>query len=195
MHKFFRMILLFVLLVFLLSSCSVKEQITYDFSTYLSGNSDFENDAALVLPSKDDLINAEVLYYMYYYNVTLDHIYDSLSDERRMIQLTVKYPDEDFEDAVSSIEQKSEFYYSKAMSSQFYYKDLFYNGFEFHNNDYCACAYNICSDTNTISYIVFACNELSFMNVASSLKYSNIIDSDDILVSREWGEKKHYGFK
>ena len=193
MHKFFRMILLFVFLVFLLSSCSVKEQITYDFSTYLSGNSDFENDAALVLPSKDDLINAEILYYMhyynvtymYYYNVTSNQIYDSPSDERRMIQLTVKYTDEDFEDAVSSIEQKSEFYYSKAMSSQFYYKDLFYNGFEFHNNDYCACAYNICSDTNTISYIVFTCNELSFMNVAYSLKYINIIDSDDIILSRE----------
>lgn len=144
-------------------SCTDNEnQVNYNFDTYLTANSSFEKNIATVMPSKEDLINTKVLYYIYY-NGDNEGIF-----RNTMLRLTVEYSDEDFAKAVQTMKVHWESHHGM----QFYYNGILYDGFMFHNHgDYCGIAYHICTDLNTISYIAFVNDELSYMNVADALIY------------------------
>lgn len=163
-NRLLKLLILFLLigLVLINRSCSNKEQLNYDFDTYLNGDSDFEKNIATVMPTKDELMNSKILYYMYY-----DNGRDIETSESKMVRLTVKYSDEDFVKAIQRMKEQAALYYSK----QFYYNGSLYDGFFFHNNGYCAFAYNFCSDSNTISYLAFDCWELEFMDVEDALGF------------------------
>lgn len=159
-------IFLFVLIsLFLISSgCSHKEKLSYDINTYLSGDTNFERNIATVMPSKEELKNSKVVYYLYYDDGGNDE-----TSQNKMIRLTVEYSDENFINATQTLEQNAILYDSESMSSDFYYNGILYDSFIFYNNGYCAVAYHACSNSKTISYIAFYSWDLQFMDVESAL--------------------------
>ena len=173
-------ILFLIILVLVIAGCSPKEQVSYDFTTYLSGDSEFEKNVALVMPSKEELENSKVVYYVYY-----DNCEKSDTFGKKMIQLTVEYSDEDFSNAVQKMKNRFDLYDNGIMNSQFFYNGVLYDSFSFRENDYCAIAYNTCSDSNTISYIAFDSLDLEFMDVASALKLFTKFESEPQLISLE----------
>ena len=173
-----RLLLLFISIIALLglSGCASKEQISYDFDTYLSCNTSFEKNYKLVMPSKDKLNDATVLYYVYYDSK------NTVTQPDRMIQMTVKYSDELFVSEKQGLEEKiiepdasfetEEFYFNGSL----YQGSLFYNveanNDEFedtYNDGYFAFAYNVCTTSNTISYLVFESEDLQYMDMQSAL--------------------------
>ncbi len=161
-----RLVLLVVLifLIMITSGCASKEQVSCDFDAYLSGNTDFERKIEAVMPSKNELADSKIIYYVYY-----DNGEDISTFANSMIRLTVAYSDEDLQKAIQKIEELTEEYYDDVMGGQFYYNGTLYKGFQFYDNGYCALAYHICSDSNTISYIAFACDNLTYMDVGGAL--------------------------
>lgn len=173
-----RFLLLFICLMVLFgfSGCDAKEQISYDFDTYLSFNTSFEKNIKLVMPSKDELKDATVLCYVYYDSNTTKIQPD------RMIQMTVQYSKDQFAKENQELEQVTTKYDLSCEIENFYYNSNLYKGFVFYNYDarddefedtyndgYCAFAYHVCTDLNTISYIVFESDDLEYMNMESAL--------------------------
>ena len=130
-NRLLKLLILFLLigLVLINCSCSNKEQLNYDFDTYLNGDSDFEKNIATVMPTKDKLMNSKILYYMYY-----DNGRDNDPSESKMIRLTAKYSDEDFTTMVQTMQEQSELYYNESMSRKFYYNGTMYDGFISYDN-------------------------------------------------------------
>ena len=140
-----------------------KNEVTYNFDTYLTENSSFEKNIATVLPSKEDLANTKILYYIYCQNETLTF-------ENKMLHLTVEYSDENFAKALQTMQTNWETHYYESAGKPFYYNGIRYDGFAFYNHgDFCGIAYHVCTDSNTISYIAFVNDELGFMSVAAAL--------------------------
>ena len=88
-----------MIVLFCFSGCGAKQQISYDFDTYLSYNTSFEKNYKLVMPSKDELKNATVLYYVYYDSGT------TMVQPDRMIQMTVQYSQDQFVKEKEKLEQ------------------------------------------------------------------------------------------
>ncbi len=173
-----RLLLLFICLIvlFCFSGCGAKQQISYDFDTYLSYNTSFEKNYKLVMPSKDELKNATVLYYVYYDSGT------TMVQPDRMIQMTVQYSEDQFVNERQELEQITTEYDSSCEIENFYLNSMLYKGFNFYNYDarddefedtyndgYCAFAYHVCTDSNTISYIAFESDDLQYMNMELAL--------------------------
>ena len=176
---FLRLGLLFLLIFSVVSAggCANKEQISYDFSAYLSGNTDFERKVATVMPSKKQLEDSKITYYMYY-----DNGEDISTFANSMIRLTVEYSDEAMQEAMRKIEELSKEYYDDVMGGEFYYNGTLYKAFQFYDEGYCALAYHICPTSNTIAYIAFACDDLTYMNVGNALsQFPQIICEDQII--------------
>ena len=173
-----RLLLLLICLIvlFCFSGCGAKQQISYDFDTYLSYNTSFEKNYKLVMPSKDELKNATVLYYVYYDSGT------TMVQPYRMIQMTVQYSQNQFIKAQEKLEQIITQYDSSCEIENFYFNNMPYKGFNFYNYDarddefentyndgYCAFAYHVSTESNTISYIAFESGDLQYMNMESAL--------------------------
>ena len=173
-----RLLLLLICLIvlFCFSGCGAKQQISYDFDTYLYYNTSFEKNYKLVMPSKDELKNATVLYYVYYDSGT------TMVQPYRMIQMTVQYSQNQFIKAQEKLEQIITQYDSSCEIENFYFNSMPYKGFNFYNYDarddefentyndgYCAFAYHVSTESNTISYIAFESGDLQYMNMESAL--------------------------
>ena len=172
--------LLMISLIIIVSGCTNKEQVNCNFDTYLSGNTDFEKKVATVMPSKNELADSKIIYYVYYIDG------DDISNfANSMIRLTVEYSDDNFLKAIQKIEELSKEYYNDVMGGQFYYNGVLYRGFQIYNNGYYALAYHICSNSSTISYIVFECDNLTYMDVGSALSLFPQIICDDQIVKTE----------
>lgn len=167
-------------LLFILSlcGCSSKEQVSYDLSTYLCGDTDFEKNVATILPSKEELKNSKVVYYLYYNNGGTDE-----SSEKKMINLTVVYSDENFTKAANDLVESSLLHANESMSRRFYYNGVLYDGFIFNKNGYCAVAYHACSSTKTVSFIAFDSWDLQFMDIESALGLFPQFEREDQIVS------------
>ena len=165
-RKFSKLILLLLLILIcgliIAHSCADrKNEATYNFDTYLTANSSFEKNIVTVLPSKEDLTDSKILYYMYCENETF---------KNKMLHLTVEYSDEDFTNAVQKMQNYWETHYDESAGKPFYYNGILYDGFAFHNHgDYCGIAYHVCTDLNTISYIAFTNDELGYTSVVAAL--------------------------
>jgi len=155
-------------LIFNLSSCAAKETVTKDFSTYLDGSSDFETGISTVMPLKEDLENAKILDYTYYYSNLGFPTYSKW----RILFLAVEYSYEEFVNAKAEIEENC----LDEDIEEISYNDILFNGYWFHEGCYCAVGYHICSDSNTILYLGFRTDELSYMNAQQSAKYLPDID-------------------
>lgn len=169
---------LLLVLLSLMNGCSSKEHINYDLSTYLGSDTDFEKNVATILPSKEELKNSKVVYYLYYDNGGTDE-----SSEKKMINLTVEYSEECFVKAANDLAESSLLHASESMSRRFYYNGVLYDGFIFNKNGYCAVAYHACSSTNTISFIAFDSWDLQFMDVESALGLFPQFERENQIVS------------
>lgn len=156
-------LMLFLLMLTALCGCGKKQnRLIYDFDTYLCEDTEFDRNAATVLPSKEDLEDSEVVFYMFYDNGGDDEV---TSD--KMLRLTVQYSDEDYIKAKEKIEQHAS--QDKTQSSSFYYNGVLYNGFMINVEYYCGIAYHACEESKTISYIAFDTWYLQWMDVESAL--------------------------
>ena len=173
-----RLLLLVVcsMVLFGFSGCGAKNQISYDFDTYLSYNNSFEKNIMLVMPSKEELKDSTVLDYVYYDSG------ETVFEPYRMIQMTVQYSQDKFVIADERLEQITTQYDSSFEIENFYINSLLYTGFIFYNYDarddefentyndgYCAFAYHISTDSDTISYIAFESGDLQYMNMELAL--------------------------
>lgn len=138
-----------------------------DFENYLSDGTEFSKTASTVMPSKQELADAKILY-CFYEKHGKDN--DILGIHTRMLCLTVKYSDEKFQSESLRLEALNE-EHDGGMSSQFYLNGIFYKGFEYEYEN--GLAYHICSDTNTISYIAFRTQDLQYMEVKYALEQLN----------------------
>lgn len=160
-----------LLIGFVCSGCDEKTFSTSDANTYLKEKSEFNENIKNYLPSYEELKDAKIVFYTSYNNYEKE---EALS--KSMICMTVEYGAEDFKKARKKMEQLSEEFESSTMSSSFYCDGVLYNGFIIINNDYfvnngyCAIAYSVCSDAQTLSYIAFDSYDLQFMNVQSALE-------------------------
>ena len=181
-----KLTLLFICLMVLFgfSGCGAKEQISYDFDTYLSYNNSFEKNFKLVMPSKDELKDSIVLDYVYY------DLGATVFEPYRMIQMTVQYSQNQFIKAQEKLEQIITQYDSSCEIENFYFNSMPYKGFNFYNYDarddefentyndgYCAFAYHVSAESNTISYIAFESGDLQYMNMKSALSLFPEIES------------------
>lgn len=172
--KFISLTLL-ICLVVVLCGCENKEIISYNFETYLSGDSGFEKKFLTIMPTKNELADSKIIYYSYYNNGK-----DSFTFENGMIRLTVKYSN----DKLVNESQRLEGLYEandSVMNGQFYYNGILYKAFGFYDDAYedGALAYHICSDSSTISYIAFTCYDLAYMSVESALSIFPQIPYED----------------
>ena len=139
--------------------------ISFEVDTYLSHNTDFEKKAAVVLPSKEDIEGSKIIYYSLYDN-------SGASFEEGILCLTVEYSDEKFATESQRLEGLlvTE---NVGIGGSFYYNEVLYNSFQYEASKsdigYCALAYNINLESNAISYIVFSCENLTYMDVESAL--------------------------
>ena len=174
--KKFLLLFICLMVLFCFSGCGAKEQISYDFDTYLSYNNSFEKNFKLVMPSKDELNGSTILDYVYYDSGA------TAFEPDRMIQMTVQYSQDQFVIAKEKLEQIITQYDSSCEIENFYINSLLYEGFNFYNYDarddefkdtyndgYCAFAYHISKESNTISYIAFESGNLQYMNMESAL--------------------------
>lgn len=187
--KFKREFFKFALLILVISLTMItgcfwkKSQISYDFSTYLSYNTNFEKKASIVLPSKKEIEDSKVVYYAFYDN-------SGSSFQEGMLRLTVEYSNEKF---INETWRLEEIFKTKnlGMGGRFYYNGNLYDSFQYKavetDNEYCALAYHICSSSNTISYIVFSCENLTYMSVEDAI--SSFPQMEDQVIQYNSSEK------
>ena len=165
-----------VISLLLITGCQEKKQlISYDVDTYLSHNTNFEKKASVVLPSKKYIDDSKIVYYVLYDD-------SGASFQEGMLQLTVEYSNEKCLNESSRLE---ELYKTKniGMSGSFYYNRILYNSFQYQAFEsdigYCALAYHINLKSNTISYIVISCENLTYMSVEDAISYFPKIQQDN----------------
>ena len=176
--KKFLLLFICLMVLFCFSGCGAKEQISYDFDTYLSYNNSFEKNFKLVMPSKNELKGSIILDYVYYDSGA------TVFEPDRMIQMTVQYSQDQFVKEKEKLEQIITQYDSSCEIENFSFNSMSYKdkGFNFYNYDarddefedtyndgYCAFAYHISTDSNTISYVAFESGDLQYMNMESAL--------------------------
>ena len=157
-----------VISLLLITGCREQnELISYDIDSYLSCNTNFEKKASVVLPSKKDIEDSKIVYYALYDD-------SGASFQEGMLRLTVEYSNEKFLNASNRLEELFETK-NIGMGESFYYDGTLYNSFQYQAFDsdvgYCALAYHISSNSNTISYIVISCENLTYMSVEDAISY------------------------
>lgn len=160
--------LVLVISLLLITGCREEnERISYDLHTYLSCNTNFEKKASVVLPSKKDIEDSKTVYYALYDD-------SGASFQEGMLRLTVEYSNERL---LNESNRLKELFETKSigMAGSFYYDGILYNSFQYQAFEsdigYCALAYHICSNSNTISYIVISCENLTYMSVEDAISY------------------------
>ena len=167
MNRKFALLLLILLLITMFGCTGEKAHLSYDFDTYLSEDTVFEQKASIVLPSKKQLDNFKVADYYLYDN-------SGSSFQEGMLRLTVEYSDEKFANETQRLE---ELHNEKnvGMGGQFHYNGTLYDSFQYRAFEddigYCALAYHSYSDSNTISYIVISCENLTYMSVEDAISF------------------------
>ena len=167
MNRKFALLLLILLLITIIGCTGEKAHISYDFDTYLSEDTIFEQKASIVLPSKKQLEKFKVADYYLYDN-------SGSSFQEGMLRLTVEYSDEKFANETQRLEELHN-EKSVGMGGQFDYNGTLYDSFQYRAFEddigYCALAYHSGSDSNTISYIVISCENLTYMSVEDAISY------------------------
>lgn len=175
-RKFPNLVIWVVLIsLFLTTGCQEERKlISYDVDTYLSSNTTFEKKASIVLPSKKDIENSEIIYYALYDN-------SGSYFQEGMLRLKVKYSNETFSNEINRLKELFETK-NIGMGGSFYYDGTLYDSFQYQAFEsdigYCALAYNIDSNSNTISYIVISCENLTYMSVKDAISYFPQIQLD-----------------
>ena len=162
----------FLCFLIIVSICVVSCQdsdniVSYDFDMYLKNGTYFEETASMVMPSKDSLNNAEIVFYEF------QHYSD------KILRLIVNYQENDFSLAQKKLneqhnELKSPLYVKIPLYEKFYFEDRLYCCYIFYNyhNDNLksyAIAYSISADEKSISYILYESFDLQFMNASDAL--------------------------
>ena len=136
-----------------------------NFENYLIRDTDFEKAAATVMPTKQSLSNATIVFYEY----------EKISSDDQIIRLSVAYSEEEFNKSKLEIEEQ----YKKMTQNMnnpheddFYFDGIRYYCFTFYDNGYCAMAYHICPETRTISYLFCKNFDLQTMTVEAALTSS-----------------------
>lgn len=150
--------------VLILSGCS-KDWVHYDFNGYLNEGTAFEENIKSILPSKEDLSEEKVVYYLHYNDKA---IFESTADS--LLQLTVEYSEEGFEKAQATLEKHMAAFCESTEGESFFYNGVLFRGFMFYDQRYCAVVYHLCPGTKTISYIAFSCEELSYLSIEDAIK-------------------------
>ena len=120
-----------------------------------------------MLPPKKDLEDSKIVYYAFMDN-------SGASFQEGMLRLTVEYSKERL---LSESNRLEELFETKniGMAESLYYDGIPYNSFQYQAFDsdvgYCALAYHISSNSNTISYIVISCENLTYMSVEDAISY------------------------
>ena len=163
-------LIVFGLVIFLLLITGCQEEnklISYDVHTYLSCNTDFEKKASIVLPSTEDIEDSEIVYFAIYDN-------SGASFQEGMLRLTVKYSNESFLNESNRLETLFETK-NIGMEESFYFDETLYKSFQYQAFEsdigYCALAYHIHSNSNSISYVVISCENLTYMSVEDAISY------------------------
>lgn len=154
-----------ILCLMILCSCqsgSDFEYYEYSADTYLTGDTPFENVARQTLPSISELKTAEVTYY--------EHVKQS-NNER--MHISVVYTDEDFDIAKQKIDeqyQKKEYW---VLHGSFCFDGIPYKAYMFYVDEgRYIMAYHICSDSNSISYVLSEDWEYEFLTVAQGFEHT-----------------------
>ena len=144
---------------------TAKSFTTTDFNLYLENGTYFEETASLVLPSKDTLDKAKIVFYEYEYNHSI------FFDGNKLLRLVVTYDQEEFDSAQSTLEtrykegkDREKFYFD----SNLYFCYTFYNNSDSSVNAY-AMAYSVDSNEKKISYLLYESFEMQVMSAEYAL--------------------------
>lgn len=142
------LVLISTVLYFL--SLSTENFVKYDFETYLNKGTSFEQGASDVMPSKQSLENAQITFYQH-----------TKHNDKETLRMSAVYSEQDFLEAKQKMDQQ---YQEHDIREAFYLDGLLYNCFVLYvNGETYALAYNICSDSLTISYIFDKDYQYAFM--------------------------------
>lgn len=170
--KWYILVAILVSLPFLtLIYCSNLLLVNNNFDTYLADDSKFANAAETVLPSKDSLSEKQILFF--------EHMY-YLDKEYEMYRFSVRYTGRAFDEEKERLQAQYETNASKSFvtnpdfsDDDFFFDGVRYSCYTFFTDgaDY-AMAYDVCEETNTVSYIFFTdriC--LSTMSAGATLQF------------------------
>lgn len=151
-------VLVFVSISLYVIDASSESFVKYDFELYLSDNTEFEKNAATVMPSKLFLENTQVTYY------------EHRKGDDEMLRLSVRYDEKDFLIAKSQAEEQYLSSHEKERSAFYLDGELYFCYVFYRDGDYYAMAYHVCTDTKTISYMLYQCNDFSSMATNDVIK-------------------------
>ncbi len=158
-----------ILILFIIVYC-LGYYFEYSFKTeekiemYLSQDSDFENNAEIVMPTQEILSDNNIVFYNYIEK-----------KDTQLYFLTVQYKNNDFMYEKERMENLN-YWYTSQFDPAYMGEDIFfldgklYSGMVYYHNDYYSIAFHICSDDNTVSYIFLKNNSyLQTMTMGQTL--------------------------
>lgn len=174
--------------------CNGLVYVNNNFETYLSDDTDFVKNSESVLPSKNSLREEQIVFFEYL---------SYLDKDFEMYRFAVNYEDMTFNEEKERLQTQYDENTSKmfekntALSDDdFYFDGVRYSCYTFCINgiDF-AMAYNLCEETNTISYIFFkdrACLSTMDAGVALQIFYKDgQFGSSKHAVSKVWSYSKY----
>lgn len=137
--------------------------INNNINSYLSESNDYNNQATVFLPYKEEVVSNAIFY---------EHRRE-LDMQHEMTRISVQYTSDDFANAKSKIDeinQNSENLYTFYEKEQFKYSGILFDGFTFYDSGYYTFVVNCCDETQTISYMFFRDANLEYMSAELALK-------------------------
>lgn len=143
-----------ILCLTILCSCQSKAKFKYEYdaNTYLIEDTPFEQVARKVMPTTSELENTKITHY--------EHIKQHSEEQLR---ISVVYSDENFQIAKQKIDEQ---YENQTDRASFYFDGMLYNAYLFYvDKGRYIMSYHICSDSNSISYILLENFDFEYLTV------------------------------
>ena len=143
-----------LLCLIILCSCQSRNKFEYEYDadSYLTEANSFEKVARTVMPTTSELDNAKITHY--------EHIKHPLDEQLR---ISAVYSDENFQTTKQKIDEQ---YENQKGCVSFFFDGSLYNAYSFYaEKGYYIMSYHICSESNSISYILLENSDFEYLTV------------------------------